>query len=821
MLGNYLAAALRNLLRNRAYSLINLCGLSLGFAAAILIALYVRDELSFDRSVPEHERIYLVGELIDPPGQATMRLSLSSTADAKALRLAFPEIETATRLGGSSLRLYGPRDNEGMVLASYWTDPNFFEVFPQRVVAGNLASALARPDGLVLTRRAARQLLGSDEVVGATLRVGPDTVMRVTAVIEDLPANSHLDCEVFLPGVATLSNLTRNTDEQSRPGAIRTENAYTYVRLRAGASIDAVRARLRGFADSHITGVLNGMRISQAYTFTLTPIADLHLQPRSVGEIKPAGDVRVLQALLGIALLILAVSCGNFVSMITARAARRAVEVGVRKAVGATRRQIILQFTGECLFYAVLALLLAVIAVDLILPVFNGFLRREMVFDYVSHPIVGLALMGLTLVTGLAAGAYPSFYLSHFKPNAVLRGAAFLPHHSRVRQGLVVFQFAVLIALLVTTLTVNRQIHFAIAERLRLPTDQIYLASAAHGCPVAFTDAVAALERVSAVSCTSDSALAFDHFSANFASPQGGIAVSTRAASVDYSFFDVFGIQPIAGRLLSPRYGQDDLLHQDHDARENPTLVINESAARALGYATPGEAVGKFVRWQRLRIIEGRVDPLDLASSEIVGVIADFSIGSARDAIEPTTYYVDPTTYSRVVFRFTGGSVQQALDSVSKLWAQQQSGRFNGQFLDRYVNDLYLDVVTQATIFSLFSGVAVVLAALGLLGLAIFTAERSTKEIGLRKVMGARRADILRFLGWRFARPVLWANLIAWPGAYLLMERWLQGFAYHTNLEPLTFVIAGALALLIALLTVASHAVWIARAKPVEALRYE
>jgi len=518
----------------------------------------------------------------------------------------------------------------------------------------------------------------------------------------------------------------------------------------------------------------------------------------------------------------LIMACGNFISMMTARASRRATEVGVRKAVGATRRQIVTQFTGECLFYSALASIIAVVAVDLVLPAFNGFLRREIAFDYLTDPALLLGLLALIPVTGLAAGAYPALYLSRFKPSATLRGTAHTPRASRIRQALVALQFAILIALLIATLTVNRQIRFAIDDRLSLSTDQIYLVDPATGCPTAFVATVSTLEGVKSAGCTNDSTLGFGHFSALFAAPQGGASVAARAAPIDYAFFEVFGIAPLAGRLLSPRYGQDDVLRKNQGARDNPTLVINAAAARALGYSSPAEAVGKFARWQRLSVVNGRYEPLDLASSEIVGVVPDFSIGSVREAIEPAAYYVDPSTFNRIVVRFDRGAVRDAVESVRNLWLQQRSTqRFGGMFLDQYVNDLYADVVTQSTIFSLFSGVAVILAALGLLGLAIFTAERRTKEIGLRKVLGACRGDILLLLGWQFARPVLWANLIAWPFAYLVMQRWLQGFAYHIDIGLLTFVIAGVLAMAIALATIAGHVMLVAGARPVDALRYE
>ena len=822
MLGNYFAAAIRNLLRNRAYTLINLLGLVLGFTAAILIALYVRDEYSYDRFIPNHERIYQVGEVIEPPGRGTMRLALTSVTDAAALQLSFPEIEATTRLAPSSARLHRSGDDQGIPLLSYWADANFLEIFPLRVIAGNASNALSRPDGLVLTRKGAHKLFGREDVVGQPLALDRRIDMHVTAVVADFPANSHLNGEVFLPGVASFSALTGRNAEQSRPGALRSENIYTYVRLRPDASIDGVRARLRAFTDSHVPGIVNGLRVSSSYTFTLTPLTDIHFLPRSAGEIKPAGDTRVVHAMLGIAVLVLIVACGNFVSMMTARATRRAIEVGVRKAVGATRRQIVWQFMGECLFYAMLALTCAVVAVDLILPAFNDFLQREIAFDYLRDPSLAMGLIGLALLSGIAAGAYPSFYLAGFRPSIVLRGPTSLPKASLVRQMMVVFQFATLIALLVATLTVHQQTTYAIEERLRVPTDQVYLNNAIDGCPRGLLDAIRSLQQVRAATCASLSALSIDHFTAAFASPRGDGTVAARAAPVDYTFFAVFSIEPLAGRLLSEAHVQDDILRADSGVHENPPVVINESAARAMGFSSPAEAIGKFRQWQRLAIVDHEITRVPMRSSQIVGVVPDFSIGSVREAIEPTAYYLDPAWLSRLVLRFDGGAVQAGLESVGDVWSRRQAdSRFEGTFLSQYMNALYADIVTQSTIFSLFSAVAVVLAALGLLGLAIFTAERRTKEIGLRKVMGARRRDILLFLGWQFARPVLWANLIAWPCAYLAMQRWLQGFEYHTELGLATFVIAGGVALAIALATVAGHVLLVARANPVQALRYE
>jgi putative ABC transport system permease protein len=456
----------------------------------------------------------------------------------------------------------------------------------------------------------------------------------------------------------------------------------------------------------------------------------------------------------------------------------------------------------------------------LILPMLNEFLQRGIVFDYVREPLLGVALLVVWVVTGFAASAYAALVLSMFHPGAVLKGVVFLPGGSgRLRQGLVVFQFGTLIALIVSTMTIQHQTQYAMQDRLRLPTNQIFVASS--GCQPAFADAVMHLKGVLAASCSSGSALAYDRFSAIFES-RDGRSIAIRGASVDYGFFELFGVQPLAGRLFSPERGEDDLLrrHTD-DGTQNPAFIINETAARALGYSNPAAAVNQYRLWSR--IIGGLEHMQSMApqGSRIIGVVPDFSVGSVRDVIEPTAYFVAEGGMWLTVLKLDGRTIPETMQAVKALWAKTNDNPFDGSFLSQRVNETYADIQRQSTLFSIFSGVAVITASLGLLGLAVFTAERRTREIGLRKVMGASRWDILRFLGWQFTQPVLWANLVAWPLAYLGMHRWLDGFAYHVDLNPLAFVGASVLALVIALATVSGHALTVARTRPVEALRYE
>jgi putative ABC transport system permease protein len=378
--------------------------------------------------------------------------------------------------------------------------------------------------------------------------------------------------------------------------------------------------------------------------------------------------------------------------------------------------------------------------------------------------------------------------------------------------------------LIVATLTINRQTQYAIEERLRLPTEQILLAPM--GCPAAFRAAVAGLRGVLAASCSSGSALSLDRYGTAFTSPNGS-NVSFRTAPLEQGFLELFSVEPLAGRLFRKDRGEDNLLEDDPKSTLNPAIVINESGARALGYSSPRAAVNQFRNWTRVRLEGQRVLFSEATSSQIVGVVPDFSVGSVRDLIEPTVYYIDPGMVGWLVLKLDGRAIPDTLRAVKALWGQQNwlqqraPGPFDGIFLNQYVNSLYADIQRQSTIFSAFSAIAVAIGALGLLGLAVFTAERRTREIGLRKVMGASRWDILRFLGWQFARPVLLANLVAWPLAYFFMRHWLEGFAYHISLSPLVFIGASVLALVIALVTVSGHAALVARARPTEALRYE
>jgi len=637
--------------------------------------------------------------------------------------------------------------------------------------------------------------------------------LHVGAVIENLPSNTHFDFDV----VASMS-----AEERAQPG-----NAFTYVLLRPGTDVRKLQDRMPDFVRRHVTEVVANEALFRRIELKWVALRDIHFLPPGVTDMKAPSDRRTVGALIVIGFLILFVAGSNFVSMMTARSARRAIEVGVRKAVGATRQQIVVQFLGECLFYAGLALAVAMLAVEGALPGFNGFLQREIAFDYIREPALGAAIAAAWLAVALAAGVYPAFILSMFRPVTVLKGVLSLPGGpGRLRNAMVVLQFGVLVALIVSTITIYRQTRFALEDQLRVPGDETYVMRvpcvAQFGFRSVFRDVARQIPGVRKAACASDSALQTDRAGSLF-KLQDGREVNLNPGHVDVDFFDVFGIQPIAGRVFDDQHGEDSIA-VDPAARANPSIILNESGARALGYANPRDALGKTHYWHRFGPQPGNSGGItqEPQPSQVIGIVPDFTIGSVRNAIEPTVYYIQPQASFALALKLDGQRIAETMRALEAEWKKAAAGGpIIGQFMSQVLNERYADIQRQTKLFAAFSAVAIVVAALGLLGLAVFTAERRTREIGLRKVMGASRSDILRFIGWQFARPVMVANLIAWPAAWFFMRRWLDGFAYHVDLGFTSFIAASVLAACIALVTVSGHALVVARARPAEALRYE
>ena len=804
MFSNYLVTALRNLARNWLYAGITVLGLTISFAVAILIGLYVHDEYSFDRFIPGYQQVYRLEFDLVLPGQKPKQWIGTVATAAGNFRLDFPEAERVARLMPTGTQL-----KQGQTVTrerTLWADPDFFRIMPFPVLAGDVNAALAAPDGLVLTHEMARKYFGQDAPIGHTILVnsgvkfpdqpGPSGYhpMRVLAVIKDIPSNSHLAGDIFAAGRSPYSPISFD----DRFPSINVDQ-LTYVRLKPGVSAGSLLQRVRAFGPRHYPPDAPGAPYPEQ--FRLMPLKTLHFTAKQ-GDMRPPGDANVDAGVAAVGALIVIIAAFNFVTLMIARATRRAVEVGVRKALGARRRDLIAQFMGEALIYVLLSTVLAAALAQLILPAVNAFLQRTLVINYLTDPALTGAILIAALAIALLAGAYPSFVLSAFRPVTALKGGVGQPAGSAaVSNVLVVGQFAILIGLIVMTGTIYRQTRFALTDALRLDTSQVAMTFT--GCRSSFATAVAALPGVKATSCAGGVPLGFGDTNSLVKMPDHSQR-TVQYAPVYTGFFELHGLKPLAGRLFDRGRAADMVLDRpDPSPDALPSVILNESAVRVLGYASPAAALGQTVNLMRWSTTGGPVKMLPAHPSVVVGVVRDFTLGSIRAAIQPTVYVVDPSMAQVFLIKLDGHAIPETLPAINKLWRRTGSDLpVDVVFETQTVQSFYQDVITQGVVLAVCAGLAIFIACIGLFALAAFTTERRIKEIGVRKAMGASTLDVVRLLLWQFAQPVLWANLIAWPAAWWVMNRWLRGFAYHVGLPPWLFAGATVLAVMIALVTV-------------------
>ena len=830
MLRNYLSAALRALSRGRFYAIINITGLALGVSAALLIALFVRDEYRHDHFLPGYRDVYLLTTTKDlfDHRMASERYDNSFPDLAAKLRVQFPKMETIARVMPGS-----PHIRRGQVEADetgfLWVDPSFFRVMPLKALAGDLQTALATPDSVVLTLTAARKYFGRDKPLGELLEVNPAMgvvagavstafvtphLMRVTAVIEDVPANSYLKGDVFGSGLAAYSRFA-HYDLTVDQGPFR-DNAYTFIRLRPGVSAQQMKQELTAYSTHNAPVYPPGFTMG----LHLTAIGDLHLSPSGGNtQMSPRGDETLLAALIAIAILIIASASFNFVALMTARAGQRAKETGVRKALGAFRSQLIVQFLGEAVIYVALAMALAIALTEFSLPQLNSVLKQRIAFNYLGDPTLWGALLVATAGLGLMAGSYPAFVLSAYRPAAVLKGTLVQgTTGGTVRRALVTLQFAIMIGLGIAAVTIWRQTVFSLNNQLRVDGSSILLVNGAcFQSDKAFRDRLATLPGVAKAACADRGAVFNGGMIVN-AQAEGGVAAPMVSASVDFGALEFYGQRPLAGRFFDHDHGNDGRLIA-RDTQGNPSIVINEAAMRQLGFASPSQAIGKTVIWNRRRW-SPKPTPGVSAPSEIIGVAPDLALDTRR-AVWPQILYVDPFSFNLLSVQLVGSKIPETLTAMDAAWSQTIHTSINHTFLNEQQEATYADIMLQGTAISLGAALAVVIAALGLLGLSAHSAERRIKEIGIRKAMGASSVDIVRLMLGEFSRPVLWANLIAWPIAWWAMSRWLSGFALRVDLSLWLFPAVGGAALLVAYATALRHALTVARASPRAALRYE
>jgi putative ABC transport system permease protein len=826
---NYLTVGYRALTKSRTYAFINIVGLAIGLAACLMILLYVRHETSYDKWLPDADRVFQVQSIhTDPETGQVSRQQGTHGVITESLAKDFPQIEAIARAEGAEPVFL--RNGEASFAPMIRADESFFQILDIPFLYGDKATALKNVDDLVLSRSEALKRFGGINVVGQTMTVirrGERSAMRVTGIFEDLPRNSHMNFKM----VSRISDLEKG---ECGWGCI---NGNVYLKLRPGADAEEINRQLPAWEKRNITPVdVGGVKVSEgdAFDWKLVNIQDVHLSEAEGEPDRPGNDRGTLLTFTIVALLILGIASVNFVNLATARASQRAREVALRKVLGANRRQLIVQFLAESILLAAAAMLLALALAELTLPFLSKFLGVQLEMNYFGEGGIAVPVVAALLAVGLAGGLYPAFYLSRYQPAAVLKAnksSAEPLGSGRLRAVLVVAQFAVSIGLIICTAVVYAQTEFARTTDPGYRRDgliQISNLNRAQVAPIVDT-LIREMEKVEGVkgaAGTSITPASGTTLNTSIQVPGRAKPITIGWYSVHPNFFDTMGIRMLAGRKLSRQYAADSGAIPDQPkeaaqaamrmlAQRGQNVVVNELAARQMGFATPQQALGKQVKANQLP------DEYGMLPATIVGVAQDSRFRSLREPVEAMIYQ-DSGVYRSLVVRYESADPEGVRRNLERVWKRlAPEVPFEGEFSDDRLGELYSTDAARAKTFGGFALLAVLIACLGLFGLSAFTAERRTKEIGIRKVFGARSRDIVRLLAWQFSKPVIVANLIAWPVAWWLMRDWLNGFDASIDLGPGPFVLAGALALAIALGTIAGHALKVARANPIHALRYE
>lgn len=801
MFKSYLKITLRNLLRHKVYSFINLAGLAMGMTCCFLILLYMQDELRYDRFHEKADRIYRIAWLNEHPQTRTPHPM------AQALVKDLPEVENAVSLSplwgpGLTRRIFSmrygdKRFDETNVLS---VDTTFFKVFSFPFLKGDPQTALQEPFAVIISERIAQKYFGEEEALGKVLRVDNDVDLKVTGVVRNVPVQSHFHFDFLIPYTLLKPRETGSYYTWEDFGH------YNYILLKPGADPKAVEAKIPNWVGGYLGWPEEWLATLRAgrIRFALQPVTDIHLRSHLAWELEPNSDIAYVYLFTAIAVFILLIAGINFMNLATARSATRAKEVGMRKVLGAVRWQLIGQFLGEALLLSVTALLVAIAAVELLLPAFNSLSGRELTVSFLEQPQIIFGMLLLTVLVGIFSGSYPAFFLSAYQPVKVFKGEIKAGARSaRFRRVLVVAQFALSIALIAGTAIVSAQLHFLRTQKLGFDKAHVVVLRLKNRAMRAQyetikTELLRAPEVLRASAMSNVPGGRFNNNSIQWRPEEDDQDASQMR--VDYDFFATLDIPLAAGRAFQKEMATD----------ADSAFIINESAARLFDWDT---AVGKRITW---------FDDDNTRRGTIIGVVKDFHFQSLHTRIAPLIMNIGPNSFNYMLVKISPNDIANTLAHLERVWKKfDPEFDFEYSFLDADFDQLYRAEGRIQTLFSYFTFLAIFIACLGLFGLASFTTQQRTKEIGVRKVLGASVAGVVSMLSKDFLKLVLLANLFAWPVAYFAMRLWLQDFAYRTSLGLWTFVWAGALALLIALLTVSFQALKAALANPVEALRYE
>lgn len=797
MLKSYLTIALRYLKRHKIYSFINISGLAIGMACCVLILLWINDEIRYDRFHEQTENLYRVVNDLNygPYSQLTKGTAYPL---GSAMKEEIPEVRETVRLLPTRKILVAYGGKKYYEENFYFADPSLFKIFTFPFIKGDPDTALSSPSSVVITQDMASKYFGSQDPLGKTIQTQNQNDYIVTGVIENIPKNSHLQF-----------GFVGSIERAVAMGARTHWSGWlydTFVLLQSNTSLEEVNAKLEAWIKT------KGAEESRYY---LQPLSDVHMY-----GLQGEGAIRPLSLFSTLALLILIIACINYMNLATARGGTRAKEIGLRKVVGAKKNNILKQFLSESVLFAFFALLISLFLVALFLPVFNQISGKELSMNLVQNKFLFLGIVSITLLTGILSGSYPAFFLSSFEPDRILKGTLSAKKIGTstafIRKGLVVFQFILTIVLIISTTTVFRQMSFIKNQSLGFDKNYlIYTQLRSEGNLWERYDAQKTWLKyktlknelsqnpnildVSSATCLPFGSMGGEWGQLDWEGKDPEYQLSMNHMAVDAHFLKTFQLEMIEGRFLSDEFPSDA-----------QNFILNEAAIKATGLDSP---VGK-----RFHLLD--------KTGKITGVIRDFHFAPLHDEIEPLVLHLMPYQYwmyrNYVFVRISADNISQNIASIEKMWDRAiPEYPFEFHFLDDTIDQKYRSEQRLEMILRIFTFLAISISCFGLFGLISFTAEQRTKEIGIRKVLGASVGSVVRLLSKEFVVLVVLANIIAWPVAYYVMTKWLKNFAYRTEIGFVTFLFSGFLALIIAILTVCFQSIKAALANPVDSLRYE
>lgn len=810
MFKNYLKVAWRNLVRKKVFSVINIFGLALGLAIFALISLYVLDELSYDRYNELANRIYRVDTHIKVNGSEFDDKDTPAPM-AGALVTNYPRIEQVVRISGGNDMLVKKGDETLVEKNAFFADANLFSVFTLPMLAGNPKTALSDPNSMVISASMAKKYFNTLDVIGKTLKVDNTDLYNIKGVIKDVPAQSHLHFN-FIKSMASLRS--------SKSDFWLSNSFMTYVLVRKGTTQAQLNGYLKQTAEKYAEPQLMNVAHSSFsdlekkggyFKYSSIPLTKIHLYSRLSSEIEPSGNIQYVYISAIIGLLILLIACINFMNLSTAQSAGRAKEVGVRKIIGSGRRNLIRQFLTESLLTALLAFIFSVALIILLLPLLNQLTGKEISLANSLSTWLFPALLGVALICGLLAGAYPAFVLSAFDPIEILKGKFVLNiKRYKLRNALVIFQFTTAIILITGTLVIYQQLNYIRNKNLGYDRDHVLVLNNAYALGEhvqTFKHEILQLPGVVTGSLTENlpTSTAND-WNKNAYSKDATMSASQTQTIVDWAV-DAGYIPALKMKIVKGRNFSADM------PTDSSAIIINETAARSLGFKDPLNA--------KLYDFNSRTQQAD--EFHVIGVVKDFNAGSLRYTTEPLVMRYSKYG-GRFIFRIKSANIPELIAQIENRYHsfdQMSSQPFLYSFLDEDFNNLYKGEQRTGSVFITFAALAIFIACLGLFALAAYSAEQRTKEIGIRKVLGASVSGIISLLSKDFIRLVIVSIIIATPVAWWAMNKWLQNFAYRINISWWVFLTAAGLALLIALVTISFQAIKAAVANPVKSLKSE